>query len=184
MERNIAYEILTKNVLENNLIKHCLSVEIGMRKIADYFKADVEQWGLAGLLHDVDYGTTKDHPERHGLDSVEILKVYDIDEEILEAIKGHNEILGFERKTLMAKALFCIDQLTGLIVASTLVLPSKKINELTLDSILKKFKEKSFAKGAKRENILLCESDLNIPLDNFINMVLKGMQEISNDIGL
>jgi hypothetical protein len=184
MERNTAYEILTKNVLENNLIKHCLSVEIGMRKIADYFKEDVEQWGLAGLLHDVDYGTTKDYPERHGLDSLEILKVYNIDEEILEAIKGHNEILGFERKTFMAKALFCIDQLTGLIVASTLVLPSKKINELTLDSILKKFKEKSFAKGAKRENILLCESDLNISLDNFINIVLKGMQEISNDIGL
>jgi uncharacterized protein len=184
MERNVAYEIIKQNVLENNLIKHCLSVEVGMRKVAEHFKDDVERWGLVGLLHDVDYGTTKDNPQRHGLDSIEILKAYDMDEEILEAIKGHNEILGFPRTTLMAKALFCVDQLTGLIVASTLVLPSKKIKELTLESVLKKFKEKSFAKGAKRENILLCESDLNIPLDDFVNMVLSGMQEIGNDIGL
>ena len=184
MNRNEAYEILKQNVLENNLIKHCLSVEVGMRKLAEYFKEDVEKWGLAGLLHDVDYGTTKDNPERHGLDSMDILKQYNIDEEILDAIKGHNEMLGFERISLMAKALFCVDQLSGLIVASTLVLPSRKINELTTESVLKKFKEKSFAKGAKRENILLCETDLKILLADFVELVLKGMQEISSDIGL
>jgi len=139
---------------------------------------------LAGLLHDVDYGTTKDNPERHGLDSLEILKPYNIDNEILDAIKGHNEMLGFERKTLIAKALFCVDQLSGLIVASTLVLPSKKISELTMESVLKKFKEKSFAKGAKRENILLCETELNLKLDEFVGLALKAMQKINNEIGL
>ncbi len=184
MNRNEAYEILKQNVLEGNLIKHCLSVEVGMRKVAEHFKEDVEKWGLAGILHDVDYGTTKENPLRHGLDSIEILKPYGIDEEVLDAIRGHNEMLGFERKTLIAKALFCVDQLTGLIVASTLVLPSRKIKELTVDSVMKKFKEKSFAKGAKRENISLCETDLNISLADFVNMVLVGMQEIGDDIGL
>ncbi|HRZ29609.1 MAG TPA: phosphohydrolase [Candidatus Paceibacterota bacterium] len=135
-------------------------------------------------MHDIDYEKTKDNPTTHGLISIDILKPFNLDDEILESIKGHNEMLGLERKTLMAKALFCVDQLSGLIVASTLVLPSKKIQDLTLDSIMKKFKEKSFAKGAKRENISLCESDLNIKLEDFILIALKAMQSVASEIGL
>ena len=154
-----------------------------MKRLAEYFKEDVDKWGLTGLLHDVDYEKTKENPEKHGLISIEILNGM-VDDEILNAIKCHNEMLGFERNTLIDKALFCTDQLSGLIVASTLVLPSKKINDLTVDSILKKFREKSFAKGAKRENILLCENDLNIKLEEFISMALEAMQKVSNMIGL
>jgi len=115
---------------------------------------------------------------------MDILAPYNFENDILDAIKSHNEMLGFERDTLMAKALFCTDQLSGLVVASTLVLPSKKIQDLTVDSIMKKFKEKSFAKGAKRENILLCETELNIKLEDFIGLALESMQSISNGIGL
>lgn len=184
MERNEYLDLLKQNVLNENLIKHCLAVEAIMKKLGEYFKEDINKWGLAGLLHDIDYEKTKDNPEKHGLESVLILEKYISDQEILDAIKGHNEMLGFGRNTILAKALFCADQLSGLIVASTLVLPSKKIQDLNTESILKKFKEKSFAKGAKRENILLCETDLNIKLVDFIQIALVAMQEINNSIGL
>lgn len=136
------------------------------------------------MLHDIDYESTKDNPEKHGLAAMDILKPYEIDQISLEAIKSHNEMLGFNRETLMAKALFCVDQLSGLIVASTLVLPSKKISDLNTDAVLKKFKEKSFAKGAKRENILLCENDLNIRLNDFVSMALEAMKIVGSQIGL
>lgn len=177
-------EILKENVFNENLIKHCIAVEAIMGGLAEHFNEDVLKWKLAGLLHDVDYEKTKELPERHGLESIEILKEYMIEEDVLDAIKGHNEMLGFERNTKIAKALFCADQLSGLIVASTLVLPSKKISDLNMDSILRKFKEKSFAKGAKRENILLCETDLNLKLEDFVSLALKAMQEVNKDIGL
>ncbi len=184
MEREKCLEILKENVFNENLIKHCIAVEAIMGGLAEHFKEDVLKWKLAGLLHDVDYEKTKELPERHGLESIEILKEYMVEEDILDAIKGHNEMLGFERNTMIAKALFCADQLSGLIVASTLVLPSKKISDLNTDSILRKFKEKSFAKGAKRENILLCETDLNLKLEDFVSLALKAMQEVNKDIGL
>lgn len=184
MNRDEAFVLLKKNVLNENLIKHCVAVEAIMKKLAEYFKEDVNRWSQVGLLHDIDYESTKDSPEKHGLVAMDILKPYEIDQESLKAIKSHNEMSGFSRETLMAKTLFCVDQLSGLIVASTLVLPSKKINDLTLDSVLKKFKEKSFAKGAKRENILLCESDLNIKLNDLVLMALEAMQDVSEAIGL
>jgi len=184
MDRNEAFELLKRNVFNENLIKHCVAVEAIMKKLAQHFNEDVDRWGQVGLLHDVDYESTKDNPEKHGLLAMDILKPYVFNQESLSAIKSHNEMLGFNRETLMAKALFCADQLSGLIVASTLVLPSKKINDLNLDSVLKKFKEKSFAKGAKRENILLCESDLHIKLDDFVLMALTAMQGVSESIGL
>jgi len=184
MKREEFVELLKQKVLNKNLVNHCLAVEAIMCQLAEYFNEDVEKWGLTGLLHDIDYENTKDNPEKHGLESIDILANYDLPEEMLNAIKCHNEMLGFERKTLLDKALFCTDQLSGLIVASTLVLPSKKINDLTVESILKKFKEKSFAKGAKRENILLCETELNLKLDEFVGLALKAMQKINNEIGL
>ena len=136
------------------------------------------------MLHDIDYEETKDDPGRHGLKSLEILKECNLAEDILNAISSHNEMTGVSKQTLMAKALFCVDQLTGLIVASTLVLPSKKIEALQVKSVLNKFKEKSFAKGAKRENILLCETDLNTKVEDFVLITLKAMQGISAEIGL
>jgi len=112
------------------------------------------------------------------------LKDQGIDEDIAEAIKTHNERHGLSPQSKMAKNLFCVDPLTGLIVAATLVLPSKKIKEVTTDNVLNRFKEKGFARGANREIIKQCESLLGLPLQQFVSLVLQGMQLISDDLGL
>lgn len=184
MERDTAYQILTQNVFDKNLIKHSLAVEAGMRKLAMHFKEDVEKWGMVGLLHDVDYEKTKEEPSKHGIVSLDILKDSGLDEESLLAIKSHNEMTGEKRETLISKALFSLDQLTGLIVASVLVLPSRNIKDLVVDSVLKKFKEKSFAKAVKRENILLCKVALDITIEKFVEMIIEAMQGICEELGL
>ena len=113
-----------------------------------------------------------------------MLEKLGLDEEICRAVLTHNEMHGIAPETLMAKALFCVDPLTGLIVASTLVLPSKKINDLKTENILNRFKENHFAKGANREIIGKCKEYLDIPLEDFIKIVLQAMQEISVELGL
>ncbi len=184
MERQKAFDLLAKHLFDKNLIKHSLAVEASMAGLACHLGENMEDWSLAGLLHDIDYEMTKDDHLSHGLKSMEILSQTELSKDILNAIASHNEMTGVAKETLMAKALFCVDQLTGLIVASTLVIPSRKIKDLEATSVLKKFKEKSFAKGAKRENILLCEADLNIKLEDFVLIALKAMQGISEEIGL
>lgn len=184
MNREGALILLKNNLKNNNLFNHSLAVEAVMVGLAEHFKEDKEKWGLAGLLHDVDYEQTKDYPEKHGLKSMEILKDAQLSQDVLNAIASHNEMTQVPKETLMAKALFCVDSLTGLIVASALVVPSKKIIDLNVESVLKKFKEKSFAKGAKRENILLCEMDLDLKLEDFVKIALLAMQKIDKEIGL
>ena len=120
----------------------------------------------------------------HSKRGAEILKGLGFKEEIYNAVLTHNEAHGVEPESLLAKALFCVDPLTGLIVASTLVLPSKKINDLETGSVLKRFKEKAFARGANRDIIRKCQEYLSLSLEEFIGIVLKAMQEISNELGL
>lgn len=186
MTRTEAYELLCKHIQEQNLIKHCLATEAGMLGLADVLNENENKinWGLAGLLHDIDYEYTKNNPELHSLKSLKILKPLGINQEILDAIETHNEIHKKEPISKMAKSLFCLDPLTGLIVASTLVLPSKQIKDLTVENIINRFKEKSFAKGANREHILRSEQYLNISLRDFISIVLQSMQNINTDLGL
>ncbi len=184
MNKNEALLMLNDKVKTPNLIKHCLACEVAMRELAKYFKEDEKRWGLAGLLHDIDYEETKDNPEKHSLIGSDYLNEQGIDKEIVEAVKTHNEMHGIVPETKMAKALFCTDPLTGLIVASTLVLPSKKIEDVTTDNILNRFKEKGFAKGANREIIKQCESLLDISLKEFVGLVLQGMKSIADDLGL
>ena len=184
MDRDEALQLVKEKIKTKNLIKHCLAVEACMRALAEKFGEDQEKWGLAGLLHDIDYEETKDNPEKHSLIGSEYLHEQGLDEEIVEAVKTHNEMHGIAPETKMAKALFCTDPLTGLIVASTLVLPSKKIEDVTTDNILNRFKEKGFAKGANREIIKQCESLLDIPLKEFVGLVLQGMKSIADNLGL
>ena len=184
MNKNEALSMLNNKVKTPNLIKHCLACGAAMKELARYFKEDEEKWEIAGLLHDIDYEETKDKPEQHSLMGAEYLQEQNIDKEIVEAVKTHNEIHGFAPETKMAKALFCIDPLTGLIVAATLVLPSKKIKDVTTDNILNRFKEKGFAKGANREIIKQCESFLELSLKEFVDLVLQGMQKIDKKLGL
>lgn len=184
MQREQALLMLKDKVKTPNLIKHCLSCEAAMRELARYFQEDEEKWGLAGLLHDIDYEETKDKPTEHSLKGSSFLQEQGVDNDIVEAVKTHNEIHGLPPESRMAKALFCVDPLTGLIVATTLVLPSKKIEEVSVDNILNRFKEKGFARGANREIIQRCESLLGLSLEEFVGLVLKGMKSISQDLGL
>jgi uncharacterized protein len=183
MIRNEALKLVQEKIKNQNLIKHCLAVEIVMHDLAAYFSEDQEKWSLAGLLHDIDYEETKDDPSKHSLIGGEILEKLGLEKEIVESVKAHNETHGLSRETKMAKALFCADPITGLIVASTLVLPNKKITDLTVENVLNRFKEKHFAHGANRETILAC-SELSLSLEEFVKISLSAMQKIAADLGL
>ena len=183
MNRQEALKLVEEKIKNKNLVKHCLAVEACMRALAGHFNQDSEKWGLAGLLHDIDYEETKDNPKRHSLAGAEMLEQLGIDKDIVEAVKTHNEMHGLHPQNLMAKALFCLDPLTGLIVAATLDLPDKKIKDLTVDNVLNRFQEKAFARGATREIIQKC-SEIDLTLEKFTDISLKAMQEISEELGL
>ncbi len=191
MTRNDAYQILTKYLKNKNLLKHSLATEAAMRGIYNYLipadkqnPEDKEKWGITGLLHDVDYELTINDGDlnKHGLLIFE--KEASIPDNIAHAIKSHNPLTQIEPQSNLDWAIRTSDQLTGLIVAAALVLPDKKITNLTPDSILKRFKEKSFAKGVDREQIILCEEKLSIPLPEFVEIVLEEMQKIGGELGL
>jgi hypothetical protein len=184
MERDKALEVLKENLHNENLIKHCLATEALMRSFADHFNEDKEKWGLAGLLHDIDYEKVKNDLSQHSLVGAKMLSDMDIEDDICQAVKTHNDAHGIEPETLMGKCLYVCDPLTGLIVASTLVLPSKKISDLTVQNVLNRFKENSFAKGANRDIIKKCEDYLDLSLEDFVSISLKAMQNISDDLGL
>lgn len=183
MTREEALKLVEEKIQTKNLIKHCLAVEAVMQALAKYFGEDEEKWGLAGLLHDIDYEETKNAPEKHSLVGAEMLEKLGVESEIVRAIKVHNEVHSLPRETKIDKALFCTDPITGLIVAAALVLPSKKIANLTPKNILNRFKEKGFAKGANREHIVLC-SEIGLSLEEFIKISLEAMKNIANDLGL
>jgi len=183
MNRENALQLVKEKIKNSNLVKHSLAVEVCMRALARPFNEDEEKWALAGLLHDIDYEETKDKPQEHSILGAKILENLGLEKEITEAVKTHNEMHGLPPQTRMAKALFALDPLTGLIVAATLVLPSKKINDLTDENVLNRFKEKAFAKGANREIIQKC-SDIGLILEEFVRISLGAMQEISNQLGL
>ena len=193
MDRAQAYEILIKYLHNKNLLKHCLACEVAMEAIYDKVTVDSQQstidrekWGIVGLLHDADYelAQTTDQLDMHGLLLFE-KEPTGIPEDIVHAIKAHNyENTKVDPENLMDWGIACADQLTGLIVAAALVLPDKKLASLTTESVLKRFKEKSFARGAQREAILLCDEKLGIPLNEFVSLVLTAMQTITPELGL
>jgi len=184
MTREDGLNLLKEKIRNENLIKHSLAVEAIMKSLARYFKEDEEKWGLVGLLHDIDYEETKGNPSQHSLIGAQKLKELGVGEDICQAIKVHNEAHGISPETLMEKSLYVTDPLTGLIVAAALVLPSKKISDLTAENILNRFKEKAFARGANRGIILKCEEYLNLGLEEFVKIGLEAMQKIDKDLGL
>lgn len=154
-----------------------------MKGLASYFGESREVWGLCGLLHDIDYERTGGNPNLHSKEGSEMLKELGLTQDIYEAVLTHNEAHGVPPADLMAKALFCVDPLTGLIVAAALVLPSKKLTDLTVESVLKKFKKKEFARGCDREIIAKCKEYLSLDLEEFIKIVLSSMQGIATELG-
>jgi len=184
MTRKESLNLLKENLSNQNLIKHCLAVEAIMRALARHFGQDEEKWSLTGLLHDIDYEKTKDNPSQHSLVGAKMLEDLGIEKEICQAVKVHNEAHGILPETLLEKALFVVDPLTGLIVAAALVLPSKKLADLTPENILNRFREKAFARGANREIIKKCQDYLNLSLAEFVKIGLEAMQGISKELGL
>ena len=187
LTREKALKLLYEHMQSPNLRRHCYSVEAVMRALAIHFSKDENKWGVVGLLHDGDYEETKSTPEKHTLFMVKWLKDEGVtDKELLDAILSHNYAHTDKNppKNQLEWSLYCCDELTGFIVAVALVKPDRKLSSVTVDSVLKKWKEASFAAGVKREQVEECEPRLGIPLRDFINIVLSAMQSISLDLGL
>ncbi len=184
MLRNEAIELIKEKLGDRNLIFHSIAVGAIMKGLARHFKQDEQRWELCGILHDIDYSETKDDPEKHSLIGGEYLKSLGFDEEFTNAVKAHNDCHGIPRDSLLAKALYVADPTSGLVVATALVMPDKKLSSVKVDSILKKFKQKEFARGVDREQIKTCETELNLTLQQLFEIALESMKEIAQEIGL
>ncbi len=181
MERDELVE-LVKSRLDVNLFRHSLAVEAVMRGIARRFNEDEEVFGITGLVHDIDLDTTKDKPQLHSIVGSDFLKSIGMIADIVEAVKKHNPIHNFERETLLEKALYAADPLTGLITACALV-KDKNLDNVDRAFVLKRFKEKRFAEGANREQIATC-SEFGLSLEEFIDIGLTQMKAIKEELGL
>ncbi|HHY46975.1 MAG TPA: HDIG domain-containing protein [Firmicutes bacterium] len=183
MERQEALDLVKKHVKNKNLIKHMLATEAVMRALARRLGEDEELWGLAGLVHDVDYDETAKSPERHSLVGGALLRDLGLPGELVHAVEAHNQCHGIPRASRLDKALYAVDPLTGLIVAAALIHPEKKLSAIDVPFIMHRFKESSFARGANRDQIKAC-SELGIGLEEFIGIGLEAMQGISGELGL
>ncbi len=183
MTREEALESVRANVENVNSIKHMLATEAIMQALARRLGEDEEEWGLTGLLHDIDMELTEGDMASHSRLGADLVREMGASEAMAHAILCHNEAHGIPRQTKLDKALFCADPLTGLITAAALVRLDKKLASVEAKSVKKRFKEKSFAAGASRENIATC-SELGIELDEFLELGLKAMQGIAKELGL
>ncbi|NPB03205.1 MAG: HD domain-containing protein [Thermotogae bacterium] len=183
MDRPEALKLLRRHVRYPNLVKHMIAVGGIMRRLARHFGEDERRWELAGLLHDIDYEYTKENPERHPEMGVKILREYGFnDEEVLHAILAHNEKTPLE--TLMDKSLYVADPTSGFIVAAALIKPEKNLDAIDVPFLLRRFKEKGFARGASREQMGMCEPLLGLRLEQFFTLALEGMREVREELGL
>ena len=183
MIRKEVLDSINENVENKNLVKHMLATEAILQALARRFGEDEEEWGFTGLLHDIDVELAGGDMSSHSKLGADLAKELGASEAMAHAILCHNEAHGIPRETRLDKALFCVDPLTGLITAAALVRPDKKLAGLGAKSVIKRFKEKSFAAGANREQISLC-SEIGLELGEFIELGLTAMQEISSDLGL
>jgi len=181
MNRDEALELVKKHLKNRNLVKHSLAVEACMQAMASRLNQDVEKWGLAGILHDLDYEITEKSPELHTSETVRILKEMGMDPNIIRAIEAHAGKITCQNE--MEWSIFSMDPLTGLIIAATLMHPSKKLKEIDLGFIKRRYKEKSFARGARREDIEQIKNT-GMDLDEFISICLEAMQGIDKELGL
>jgi putative nucleotidyltransferase with HDIG domain len=182
--REEALARLQEHVSNEKTIIHCLASEAVMRALALRLGEDEDRWGLTGLLHDIDMEVTNADPKVHALKAAELLEDFGLDEEMIDAIRMHNdEATGLARATRFQHALAAGETITGLIYATALVYPDKKIASIKYKSVRKRMKEKAFAAGVNRDHILECE-EIGIPLDEFIQISVDAMREISESIGL
>lgn len=198
--REEALKFINEKIENKNIVKHMLATEAMMRALyrrleggeSSYAKASEGKWAMTGLLHDGDY-CEEVPPEKQGVQVTDWLRGkslpagrqgFEIPENVAHAMAAHNEATGVKPESKMDWAIFCGDSLTGLIVAAALVLPSRKLADLTVESVLKRFKEKSFARGTRREQIALCQEKLGLSLEEFVKICLEAMQGIAEQLGL
>ncbi len=188
MMREEALALMHEYTESQNLRRHMYSVEIAMRAYARKYGEDEETWGLVGLLHDFDYekypndahSPTEEHPSF----GVGVLRQRGLPEPVCLAILGHATYCGVPRDSLMARALFAVDELCGFLVACTLVRPSKSLNDLRVKSVKKKLKDKGFARGVNREDILRGVDELGVPLDEHIEFLIEALRPEEQTLGL
>jgi putative nucleotidyltransferase with HDIG domain len=184
--RDDAWQLVSEFTKSPNLIKHMLAVEAGMRAYARRFDEDEELWATVGLVHDFDY---EQHPdlsvEGHPVTGSKILRERGWPEDVIRAVLSHaSEYTGVSRETRMEKALWAVDELTGLITAVALVRPSKDIRDVKIKSVRKKWKDKAFAAAVNRQEIEEAAANLGVELWEHVGVVLKAMQDIADDLGL
>ncbi len=186
--RDSALALVHEYTASESLRKHLLAVEAAMRAYAEKFGEDVERWGLAGLLHDFDYerwpNAAHSPTEEHPAEGWRILRGLGYPEDVLEAILGHATYSGVARETRMAKTLFAVDELTGLVTATALVRPSRSVHEVDARGVRKKMKDKAFARGVSREDVIAGAAELGVDLDEHIQFVIDAMRRVAPSLGL
>lgn len=186
--RESSLALMHEFTASDSLRKHMLAVEAAMRDYAARFEEDQELWGTAGLLHDFDYerwpNAAHSPVEEHPAAGVRILRERGYPEDVCEAIMGHATYSGVPRTSLMAKALFAVDELTGLVTATALVKPGRSVHDVDVRSVRKKMKDKGFARGVNREDILHGAAELGVDLDEHIDFVIQAMRGIAGELGL
>jgi putative nucleotidyltransferase with HDIG domain len=182
LSRNDALALLQTHLKKDSMLKHSIASEAIMKGVAQALHQDQALWGLAGLLHDIDFEETEDEPEKHGLLAMEMLPA-GLPGELRDAIRRHNECNGSKRETVLDFALSASESLTGLIIATALVYPEKKLSSVKVKSVVKRMKEKAFARNVSRECIMECDR-IPIELSRFVEIGIMAMNEISEDLGL
>ena len=183
-----ALALMHEYTASESLRAHMLSVEAAMRAYAGRYGDDPERWGLTGLVHDFDYerfpNAAHSATEEHPAEGVRLLRAHGYPEDVLQAILGHATYCGVARETQMAKTLFAVDELTGLITATALVRPSRSILDLDARSVRKKMKDKGFARGVSREDVMQGAAELGVELDEHIQFVIDAMRPAATSLGL
>jgi len=186
--RDETLTIMHEYTASESLRKHMLAVEAAMRAYARKFGEDEERWGTTGLIHDFDYerfpNNAHSATEEHPSEGVRILRGKGYPEDVLTAILGHAQYTNTPRESRMAKALFAVDELTGLVTATALVRPSKSVHEVDARSVRKKMKDKAFARGVNRDDVINGASELGVDLDEHIAFVIAAMQGCAAELGL
>jgi putative nucleotidyltransferase with HDIG domain len=184
MTRDVAEALLKKYLQNERMLAHSYAAEAVLRALARRLGRDVEQWGLAGLLHDIDIEVVGGDLTRHGIEAERLLTGAGIDPEVVEAVKRHNErACGLERCSELQHALAAGETVTGLIAATALVYPDRKLAGVKIKSVTKRMKEKAFAVSVNRDTIRECEK-IGLPLDEFVGIALMAMQDIAPRLGL
>lgn len=183
MEREQALELLTRHLKNKNLVNHSLAVEAIMRGVAEHLDQDVELFGLAGLLHDIDLDYTADDLKQHSLKGADILEENGLPPAVVYAVRAHNDVHGLDRPALVDKVLWAADPVSGFVTATALVRPDKSLAGVELKSLKKRFKETRFAQGANREQMSSCQ-EFDLELEEFLSISLESMKNIAGDIGL